>query len=187
MKCTSSSLDDLFSAIKGCTRCERSATRHLAVPGEWGAGTRIMLLGEAPGKREDQTGRPFIGRAGRYLEQLMEEYGLKRNQFFITSVLKCFHPGKPRKDQLKACMPWTERQILEAGVNAVLVMGATAASALLDIGKLGEGVACRTWQGIPCVVTAHPAAAMRFPERDQQFRRGWSVFLDKVREAGLLP
>ena len=187
MKRTSSTLDDLFRAIQGCTRCERSATRHLAVPGEWDAGTRIMLLGEAPGKQEDRTGRPFIGMAGRYLEQLMEEYGLKRNQFFITSVLKCFHPGKPRKDQLKACMPWTERQILEAGIKAVLVMGTTAASALLDIGRLGEGVIHRTWQGIPCVVTAHPAAAMRFPERDQQFRLGWSVFLDKGREAGLLP
>ena len=181
------SLDELSSAIGSCTRCERAETRNLAVPGEWGPDTRVMLLGEAPGKQEDRMGRPFEGRAGRYLTQLMDEYGLRREQFFITSVLKCFHPGNPKKSQLSACMSWTEQQIREANTRAILVMGTTAASALLGMQNLGSGATVRMWNGVPCVVTAHPAAAMRFPDRDDQFRQGWSEFLNRAREKNLLP
>jgi len=89
------SLEELGARILRCTRCERHYTRRLAVPGEGDPDPGIMLIGEAPGVKENETGKPFVGRAGRYLEKVLEQNGFSRQNLFVTSILKCFHPRRP--------------------------------------------------------------------------------------------
>jgi len=170
-------INELFRGIRRCRKCERCRTRRLAVPGEGAAGRRIVLLGEAPGKTEDQLGRPFVGRTGRYLDKVFAELGIARDGFFITSILKCYHPEPPRDHQIEACRPWTVQQIAAVRPRAILVMGLAAAAGLLGLEKLVEEPV--TWEGITCVVTVHPAAGMRFPKRNARFR----CDLDRVLKA----
>jgi len=164
-------LKELFDGIRVCTRCERCMTRQLAVPGEGDARAPIVLLGEAPGKKEDAFGRPFVGRTGVYVEKVLAEFGVTRDDFFITSILKCFHPGPPKQHQMASCRSWSESQIRAVGPRLILVMGRAAVSGFLGVEFPGTEELTSEWEGIRCVVTCHPAAAMRFPERNRQFRR----------------
>jgi uracil-DNA glycosylase family 4 len=164
------SLQELSGRIRRCRRCERCRTRTRAVPGEGNAATRIVLLGEAPGKDEDKTGRPFVGRSGRYLDGVVGGFGVSREDVFITSILKCYHPGPPRRSQVQACLPWTLAQLEAVRPRVIVVMGLTAARGLLGVKRLRGQPGTVWWQGIRCVVTCHPASAMRFPRRDKQFR-----------------
>ena len=175
-------LDELFRGIRRCRRCERCITRHLAVPGEGPAGASMLLLGEAPGRSEDALGRPFQGRAGVYLDAVFAEHGIGRERTFITSILKCYHPGTPKPQQIEACRPWTLEQIEAAAPKVILVMGLAAAGGLLGMRSLGEQELDAVRQGIPCVVTCHPAAAMRFKRRNAQFRRDFARLIRMVRD-----
>ena len=165
------SIDQIGHGIRRCRRCERSQTRLHAVPGAGNPSARVLLLGEAPGKTEDKMGAPFVGRTGRYLDSVLKKYGISRESLYITSVLKCFHPDPPTDEQIEACQPWTASQIDALSPAAILVMGRWAARSLFKIDRLGTAKLDRTWRCIPCVVTSHPTAAMRFPERAKQFRR----------------
>ncbi len=167
--------------------CERNRTRRHAVPGEGDPGSGILLLGEAPGKKEDESGRPFVGRAGNYLEHILSYHGLKRDQVFITSILKCYHPEPPERTQVKRCLPWTLRQIDALNPGLVLVMGRWAAWAVLGMENLKNVPLALTREGRNWVVTCHPAAAMRFPERDKEFREGFRIFASRAAELSLLP
>ena len=162
----------MMDEIKQCRQCERWCSRNLAIPGAGDPNADLLLLGEAPGTNEDRTGQPFVGRAGRYLDRVLARHGLERDSLYITSILKCFHPKPPRKEQILSCMPWMERQIEIVQPKLILAMGKTAARALLQLDNLGIEPAMRRWRGIPVVITCHPAAAMRFPDRDEQFERG---------------
>ena len=165
------SLEQLSFAIQGCHECERWLTRKHAVPGEGHPHAKIVLIGEAPGRNEDNTGRPFIGRAGKYLDKILDGFNLKRDEFYITSILKCYHPRPPKKSQMGTCRPWLERQIEVIQPKITLVMGKSAAWALFEIEQLGTEPIKLEWKSMLCIVTCHPAAAMRFPERDKQFRK----------------
>lgn len=145
----------------------------------------MLLVGEAPDKKEDRSGRPFVGRAGDYLEKILSQNHLDRKQVFVTSVLKCYHPGAPQKKQIDICLPWTLRQIESLEPKLILVMGRWAARALLDWQNL-EGIPqTLTRKGITWAVICHPAAAMRFPERDKEFRKGFKLFASLAAELGL--
>jgi len=178
-------MDRVARGIQRCRRCERSGTRGHAVPGEGSVESGILLLGEAPGKKEDRTARPFVGRAGSYLDQIFLRHPVEREKMFVTSILKCYHPDSPKKDQVEACRPWTEKQIGILRPEIILVMGRTAEQGLWGMTQ-GGGESFRKWEGIPCVVTCHPAAAMRFPRRHEQFDRDFGCFVRIVREKGLL-
>lgn len=178
-------MERLSRGIQRCRRCERAGTREHAVPGEGSPEAKILLLGEAPGKHEDRTGRPFVGRAGAYLDRALRAHAIERKTVFITSVLKCFSPGPPKKSQIEACLPWTREQMSVLEPRLVLVMGRTAERALF--GKTGGNDETeREWKGIPCIITCHPAAAMRFPLRHRQFRRDLEGFVRRAGEEGLL-
>ncbi len=168
------SLEKISRGIRHCQRCERQKTRHHAVPGEGHFNTSTLLFGEAPGKNEDKTGRPFVGRAGRYLDKVLAEHEINREDIYITSILKCYHFKSPKKSQMVRCRPWTEQQIEVIQPKIILVMGKSAAWGLFEIDRLGMKPVDMAWHDIPCIVTCHPAAAMRFPERDQQFKRDFS-------------
>ncbi|MFP4083032.1 MAG: uracil-DNA glycosylase [Candidatus Aminicenantes bacterium] len=181
------SLERLAKKIQHCQKCERSQARTHAVPGEGYPNSGMLLVGEAPGKKEDHTGQPFVGRAGDYLNKILSSYNLDRNQVFITSVLKCYHPRPPKKQQIKKCLPWSHHQIEALNTKLILVMGRWAAWAFLGIQKL-EGIPkVLSWKGINCVVACHPAAAMRFPHRDREFREGFKIFVARAAEMDLRP
>lgn len=167
----------LARGIQRCRRCERWQTRQHAVPGAGDVDAKIVLCGEAPGKKEDAKGEPFIGRAGAYLDKVMSKNDVHRQDFYITSILKCYHPESPKKPQIKTCYEWTEKQLGVIQPKMILVMGKSAAQGFLGVERLGIAPVHKEWRGIPCIVTCHPAAAMRFPERDEQFRRDFRTML----------
>jgi uracil-DNA glycosylase family 4 len=120
-----SALSQLYQEIALCTRCELSGYRTKAVPGEGAENAEIMFIGEAPGWHEDQQGRPFVGPAGQYLEQLLASIGRKRQQVYIANVIKCRPPGNrdPLPGEILACRPWLERQIELIHPKIIVTLG----------------------------------------------------------------
>jgi uracil-DNA glycosylase family 4 len=115
----------LRAEIEACTLCELHATRTRAVPGDGDPASDLMFVGEAPGYHEDQQGRPFVGQAGKLLEQLLASIGLTREQVFIANVLKSRPPNNrdPRPDEITACQPYLWRQIELIRPKVVCTLG----------------------------------------------------------------
>ena len=118
-------LDEIAAEIRVCTRCELHRTRTNSVPGEGPADARIMFIGEAPGWNEDQQGRPFVGAAGKFLEELLGAAGLKRSDVLITNVVKSRPPGNrdPLPDEIVACAPFLQRQIDTIDPDVIVTLG----------------------------------------------------------------
>jgi uracil-DNA glycosylase family 4 len=118
-------LTQIADEIKVCTKCELHRTRTKSVPGEGPADARVMLIGEAPGWNEDQQGRPFVGAAGKFLEELLESAGMTRSEVFITNVVKSRPPGNrdPLPDEIAACAPYLERQIEVIDPEVIVTLG----------------------------------------------------------------
>lgn len=169
-----SELENLHARIRKCRKCRLWKTRKNAVPGEGNPNAEIMLVGQAPGRTEDATGRPFVGRAGKLLTELLAESGLKRNKVFITSVIKCFPPRNriPKKDEIRACNPYIRKQIELIKPKTIVLLGNVAIKTVLgDAGKLdkihGKKIVRK---GITYIPTYHPAAGIRFPEIRRKIR-----------------
>jgi DNA polymerase len=118
-------LAEIAAEIRVCTRCELHRTRTKSVPGEGPADARVMLIGEAPGWNEDQQGRPFVGAAGKFLEELLAKAGMTRGEVFITNVVKSRPPGNrdPLPDEIAACAPFLERQIETIDPDVIVTLG----------------------------------------------------------------
>jgi DNA polymerase len=120
-----SELTELYKEVLVCTKCILSQGRTHAVPGEGPEDSAIMFIGEAPGFHEDRQGRPFVGAAGKYLEELLEGIGLKRDQVYITNVIKCRPPGNrdPELDEIATCKPYLDRQIDLIRPRVIVTLG----------------------------------------------------------------
>jgi len=159
--------DDVVARIHACTRCRLHAARTHAVPGEGPADARLVVVGEGPGATEDAQGRPFVGRAGELLNEILAAIDCPRETVYIANVVKCRPPDnrKPQGDEMEACMPYLHRQLALIRPKVILAMGATAAEALLQtrsgLGHLRNKV--HSYRGTPLVVTYHPAALLRNP------------------------
>lgn len=114
-----------------CRRCRLSSSRTQVVPPDGDINSPICFLGEAPGENEDKIGRPFVGRAGKILDRLMEEVGLSRKDVLITNVVKCRppHNRRPKKDEMSACLPFLLEELI--GKKIIVAMGRTACLDLL--------------------------------------------------------
>ena len=157
----------LTREVEACTRCGLHATRTKAVPGEGDPGSDLMFVGEAPGYHEDQQGRPFVGQAGKLLEELLASIGLTREQVFIANILKCRPPNNrdPLTEEMNKCTPYLNEQIRIIQPKLICLLGRIADQALLrtttPLGKLrGQW---HEHNGVPVLVTYHPAALLRFP------------------------
>lgn len=161
------SLGDVAATIAGCTRCPLCTGRTRTVPGEGNPEARLMLIGEGPGETEDLTGRPFVGRAGELLDKILESIDAPRSTVFIANVVKCRPPRNraPLPDERAACMPYLHRQIALVKPKVLLALGSTAAEAMLGVKRpLGDlRLKVHEWNGIPLIVTYHPAALLRNP------------------------
>jgi len=116
----------LYADIRGCTSCAAREKCKGPVPGDGPLNARVMLVGEAPGETEDEGGRPFTGRAGMELERYLREAGLKREEVYITNLVKCRPPGNadPTPETIDACAPrWLEREIAEIEPEIVVTLG----------------------------------------------------------------
>lgn len=180
------SLTLVAEQVQGCVKCPLSAGRTLAVPGEGAERPLVVVVGEGPGAEEDRTGRPFVGPAGRYLDEWLSAVGLSReSNAFIANIVKCRPPGNrdPLPVETRACMGYLQRQIRLLSPRVILTVGRIAAQILLGastgIGALRGKV--YTWEGIPLVPTYHPSAVLR----DQSLRR--PVWDDLKRLRTLLP
>ncbi|NHI83503.1 MAG: uracil-DNA glycosylase [Candidatus Thorarchaeota archaeon] len=159
-------LENLHAMIAHCTECPLHATRTNAVPGEGAVDAKIMFVGEAPGAQEDKLGRPFVGRSGELLTELIEGIGLTRKEVFITSVLKSRPPNNrtPKKSEIDACLPYLDRQLEIIDPELVVLLGGVAVSSLIGPWKMADAHG-RFYDGNERTffITYHPAAALRFP------------------------
>ena len=159
-------LDHIARQVAGCTRCALHRERQQTVAGEGAIDPLVMVIGEGPGAEEDRSGRPFVGRAGQYLDRWLAALGLDRKtNCFIGNIVKCRPPGNrdPLPEEAAACLPYLERQIEILKPRAILTVGRIATQFLCGrsegIGQL-RGKAL-DYLGIPVVATYHPSAVLR--------------------------
>lgn len=167
-------LDALAAVARRCTACpELAATRRQVVPGVVPAEARLMLMGEAPGAQEDESGLPFVGRSGQLLDTLLAELGVARTSVAVLNTLKCRPPGNrpPSRAESRTCRSWTERQLALAEPAVVVALGLSATRWFLGATPL-SAVRGRVHpvDGHRVLPTYHPSAALRFGPRGEPMR-----------------
>ncbi|MGI8612942.1 MAG: uracil-DNA glycosylase [Nocardioidaceae bacterium] len=158
--------DALALAMAGCTACPLAGSRQRVVPGACPPQAQLLLVGEAPGRSEDEGGLPFIGRSGRLLDALLDDVGLVRNELAVVNTVKCRPPGNrtPRRLETGTCRPWLDAQVDVVDPAVVLTLGGTALAWALGPGlRIGEvHGSVHNVAGRSVVPTYHPSAALRF-------------------------
>ncbi len=162
-------MHELDEGIRVCVRCPLHKSRAHAVPGEGPVGAGVFFIGEAPGGKEDQLGRPFVGPSGMLLNRLLETAGLSRPEVYITSCVKCRPPSNrtPHTDELTICQAtWLNRQIDLVDPQVIVLLGRVALQQVLkdqrSLRQIHGEVVAR--DGRQYFLTYHPAVAFRVPE-----------------------
>lgn len=161
-------LEELAAQIRVCTRCPLHESRTLAVPGDGKFSAKVMIIAEAPGKEEDESGHPFVGSAGRFLNHVLEGTGLDRNDFFITNTVKCRPPKNrtPKKLEVDTCTSnYLFEQISLINPKLIMLLGAVAAKKVLGVKSINEARGhVINQEGRKYLVGYHPA--VRFYRED---------------------
>jgi uracil-DNA glycosylase family 4 len=162
-------IEQLNEQIKNCRKCRLWQGAKNAVPGEGPTNAEVMLVGQNPGAEEDKTGKPFVGRAGKFLNKVLAKNGFNREDLFITNIVKHTSPKnrKPLPDEIAACAPYLEEHIKTIKPKIVVLMGTVA------------------WQaprveGVEYVETYHPSAAMRFTKMRKRFEEDFSALKNRL-------
>jgi len=175
--------------VAACTRCALHTSRKMAVPGEGPVDAEIMCIGEGPGFHENEQGRPFVGAAGKFLEELLKAAGLKRSEVWIGNVVKCRPPGNrdPLPDELSTCNEYLERQIKAIDPSIIITLGRFSMAKFLPGAKISSVHGQMKKIGDRYVIPMfHPAAALhqaslkpailadfaKLPEMLEEARRG---------------
>lgn len=170
-----STLTEIAEEIKRCSECKKNKS-GLPVPGEGNPQAKLMFVGEAPGKREAETGKPFVGRSGKLLTKLLEEIGIERKDVFITSAVK-YYPGKraPNFSEIQHGLTYLSKQIETINPEIVVLLGRIAHLALIGEVKLGQihGQIIKK-EGKKYFSTFHPAAALRFVRIKKVMRKDFA-------------
>ncbi|MEM5829660.1 MAG: uracil-DNA glycosylase [Candidatus Aenigmatarchaeota archaeon] len=160
-------LEEIAEQIRNCKKCELWRIRKRAVPGEGPSNARIVFLGQNPGRMENIEGKPFIGLAGKFLNKLLKLIKLRREEIFITGVVKCRTPKnrKPTKNEIEVCKLYTLKQLEAIKPKIVVLLGEVACEALGFKEKISKihGKFLKK-DGRIYFFTFHPAAGMRFPK-----------------------
>jgi len=152
--------------VRACTQCKLHLSRKNAVPGEGPAEAEILFVGEGPGFHENEQGRPFVGAAGKFLEELLATIGMSREQVFICNVVKCRPPGNrdPLPEEIEACAAYLERQLLAVNPRLVVTLGRFSMGRYFPGAKISEiHGKPRQAEGRLIVPMYHPAAALHQP------------------------
>jgi DNA polymerase len=185
-------LPKLRDAATGCRACDLWKTGTQTVFGEGSASSQVMLVGEQPGDREDREGHPFVGPAGRLLDEALEEAGIDRSAAYVTNVVKHFKwtargkrriHQKPNWSEIAACRPWLEAEIAVVQPRVLVCLGATAAQALLGrdfrvTQRRGELV--ETELAPVAIATVHPSSILRAQD-DESRRAEYAAFVEDLR------
>ncbi|MDX2164039.1 MAG: uracil-DNA glycosylase [Gammaproteobacteria bacterium] len=161
------SWDAVAQCVKNCTQCGLHQTRTQTVFGTGNQSARVMFIGEAPGAEEDRQGKPFVGRAGQLLTQMLRAVGFSRDEVFIANILKCRPPNNrdPQSAEVEKCTPFLRKQIAMIKPDVLIALGRISAHFLLDtttsLSKL-RGQVFR-FNDTPLIVTYHPAYLLRTP------------------------
>ena len=184
----------LREAVAACTACKLCEGRRQTVFGVGNLRAHWMIVGEAPGEQEDRQGEPFVGKSGQLLDNMLRAIGLTRGeadpatQVYIANTIKCRPPGNrnPEPDELAKCEPFLVRQVQLVQPKIILAMGRFAVHSLLrstePIGRLRGRI--HTYQGVPLIVTYHPAYLLRNPEDKA---RAWDDLCLALETAGAAP
>ena len=157
-------LEEIAQQVRECRDCPLGQSRTNAVPGEGPADARVMLIAEGPGKNEDQKGRPFVGKAGEFLDDLLAVAGFSRDEVYITNMIKCQAPGNrdPEPGELQACDKHLERQMEVINPELIVTLGRFSLTKFLPgetIGKAGGKLQKKNGRCVFPVM--HPAAGLR--------------------------
>jgi uracil-DNA glycosylase family 4 len=162
-----SALTELYEEIAGCQRCVLSQARKRTVPGEGPENAEIVFIGEAPGFHEDQQGRPFVGSAGQFLDELLGSIGLTREDVYICNVIKCRPPGNrdPLSEETEACKPYLDKQIELIAPRMIVTLGRFSMERYFPGAKISHiHGQPRKVEGIIYYPMYHPAAALHQPK-----------------------
>ncbi|MFW6104607.1 MAG: uracil-DNA glycosylase [Candidatus Bipolaricaulota bacterium] len=165
-------LEEIAERIRNCTKCRLSENRTNAVPGEGDGNTEVLFVGEGPGEQEDRQGRPFVGRAGNKLTEILDSVSLQRSEVYITNVVKCRPPENrtPKADEVNSCFPYLEAQIAEINPSIIVTLGNAATKTLLET---DEGITSSrgkfySWRGeIQIFPMFHPSYLLRNPSKEK--------------------
>lgn len=164
--------DELNKQINNCKRCPLYKLAKNAVPGEGNPKAKIMFVGEAPGRMEDETGRPFVGRAGKLLDQLLESINIKRESVFITSVVKHRPPKnrQPKVPEIKKCSYWLKEQLVVIKPKLIVTLGRFGMEYFLPDKKISfiHGTMVKDKEGRLIFPVYHPAAGLRSTRNKQK-------------------
>ncbi len=159
-------LKKIAEDVSSCNKCELYYSREKGVPGEGPSNAEMMFIGEGPGFHENMQGRPFVGAAGDLLVELLDSIGIKREDVFITNVVKCRPPGNrdPAPEELKACNPYLDLQIQTINPSVIVTLGRFSMARFIPHAKISEihGQPIRV-KGMLVVPFYHPAAALHRP------------------------
>ena len=188
------SLRHLAQAEEGCTRCPLYRDATQAVPGEGPSHAAFMLVGEQPGDKEDIAGKPFVGPAGRVLDQALHDAGIAREETFVTNAVKHFKHemrGKrrlhkrPNNDEIERCKVWLDLERSLVKPSTIVALGVTAARSLtgrtVTIGKV-RGKPIDMADGTRLVITVHPSALLRIEDEDER-RAAYRSFVADLKAA----
>ncbi len=168
--------DELRAQILKCVKCPLYKTRTHAVPGEGSLASKVMFIGEGPGEDEDLQGRPFVGRSGQLLTKIIESVGLKRENVYITNIVKCRPPGNRNPEEIEVvtcCTNYLEAQIALLNPKIIVTVGAISTKWILrdQIGEK-EGITkirgkIYDWRGIKVMPILHPSYLLRNPSTEE--------------------
>ncbi len=161
-------LEGIREEVLQCKACQLHATRKNPVLGEGNPRATLVFVGEAPGGEEDLQGRPFVGKAGELLTRIIQAMGLKREEVYITNIVKCRPPGNrtPRPAEIEACLPYLLRQLDIIRPKIICALGTVAAQTLLGTKEKITSLRGQfhPWKGMLLMPTYHPAFLLRNPQ-----------------------
>ena len=185
---------EIENKIRMCKRCELWKFKKNYVPGEGNPNANIVFIGEAPGSEEDKQGRPFVGSAGKYLTQVMEKFGIKREDVYITNVLKCRPPNNrdPTPTEIEACKPYLIEQLEVIKPSVIVCLGRFSASVVFSLFGLkfssiskvrGEVFEVRRWnKNVKVIALYHPAAVLYRPQLKEIFEKDFKKIVNLLNE-----
>jgi|SRR5579872_7204028 len=193
------SLKSLAEAAASCRACDLWKNATQTVFGEGAAKAEVMMVGEQPGDKEDLAGKPFVGPAGKLLDKALIEAGIDRKQVYITNAVKHFKweprgkvriHKKPNSKEVAACRPWLDAEIVAIRPKVIVLMGATAAQAVLGrdfkvTQHRGEFIDAATPHAHQVTATVHPSSILRAPDEDARHDE-MAAFIEDLRKVAKL-
>lgn len=180
-------MENIEKKVEACTKCSLNKDRTNTVPGEGDEEAEIIFIGEAPGRYEDLEGKPFVGKAGEILDELLEDIGLERNEVYIGNILKCRPPKNrdPKKEEIKKCTPFLDEQIQIIDPEIIVPLGNFATKYILEkynlekrsIGQIhGEILKINNLKrNITIIPQYHPAATTYNPNMKSDLEKDFQV------------